>query len=139
MKSATEAVPRRKPASQLPAWSGFVSAIVGIGMIWLIVLPLVESEPHVAKHIANQKRLGVDPMPCSTLNWRSHRKSRIMSRDCTMLIRRRSGRSVNEKSPTPRQSVFLPALIIAARNTMSTTEFPYENNGKRRRQMVCRY
>lgn len=61
MKSATEAVPRRKPASQLPAWSGFVSAIVGIGMIWLIVLPLVESEPHVAKHIANQKRLGVDP------------------------------------------------------------------------------
>jgi hypothetical protein len=61
MKAASNAIRLDEPGPQIRAWCGFVLTIAGIGMVWLIVLPMVESQPSVSEHIANQKRLGVDP------------------------------------------------------------------------------
>jgi len=36
-------------------------ATTAIGVFWLTVLPYVGEQPSVSDHVANQKRLGIDP------------------------------------------------------------------------------
>lgn len=47
--------------TSLKRWAKFAIAIVVLGFVWLILLPLVGAVPRVSKHVANQKRLGIDP------------------------------------------------------------------------------
>ena len=42
-------------------WIRFGVALTIIAFTWSVILPAIASQPTVSEHIANQKRLGIDP------------------------------------------------------------------------------